>query len=261
MGRCESTTGIVPFTALVDQVMNQEPYKSAKRVFWIVDSGSSHKGVAAQARLRDHWSALPNRAVGSWVAEALSCANAPKPQEVADVRQHSTVTVRRHRLAVGVSPDEDVHRAVVVHHYVECGAAIDPGRVPTGRSSLKIILTTVPYAVDWHRRGEPYARSIVDTIGRCHIPDLDEKILGLRVMTPLDYEADLASAVRGTVTHGAMTPDQQGANRPSPELSHYRGPVEGLYLCGAGSHPGPGVSMMPGRTAARVILDDAAQRR
>jgi transposase len=57
MGRCEPTTGIVPFTALVDQVMNQEPYKSAKRVFWIVDNGSSHKGVTAQARLHD---AYPN---------------------------------------------------------------------------------------------------------------------------------------------------------------------------------------------------------
>jgi transposase len=53
MGRTEATTGIIPFTALVDQVMAQEPYKYAKKVFWIVDNGSSHNGTAAQARLHN----------------------------------------------------------------------------------------------------------------------------------------------------------------------------------------------------------------
>jgi hypothetical protein len=47
MGRCEPTTGIKPFTALVYQVMNAEPYASARRVFWVVDDGASHRGWAA----------------------------------------------------------------------------------------------------------------------------------------------------------------------------------------------------------------------
>ena len=50
-GRCEATTGIAPFMALVEQVMTQQPYASAKRVFWIVDNGSSHRGDAAAQRL------------------------------------------------------------------------------------------------------------------------------------------------------------------------------------------------------------------
>ncbi|WP_413751874.1 IS630 family transposase [Streptomyces sp. R-74717] len=50
-GRCEATTGIVPFMALVEQVMTQEPYASAKRVFWIVDNGSSHRGMRAIDRM------------------------------------------------------------------------------------------------------------------------------------------------------------------------------------------------------------------
>ncbi len=50
-GRCEHTTGIVPFEALVEQVMTQEPYRSAKRVFWVVDNGSSHRGAKAIDRL------------------------------------------------------------------------------------------------------------------------------------------------------------------------------------------------------------------
>jgi transposase len=54
-GRCEPTTGIKPFTALVDQVMATEPYASARRVFWVVDNGSSHRNWAAAARLKDAW--------------------------------------------------------------------------------------------------------------------------------------------------------------------------------------------------------------
>jgi transposase len=56
-GRCEATTGIVPFMALVEQVMTQEPYASARRVFWIVDNGSSHRGKKAIDRLTK---AFPN---------------------------------------------------------------------------------------------------------------------------------------------------------------------------------------------------------
>jgi hypothetical protein len=54
-GRCERKTGIVPFDRLVAQVMRQQPYRSARRVFWIVDNGSSHRGQRAAARLRAKW--------------------------------------------------------------------------------------------------------------------------------------------------------------------------------------------------------------
>jgi transposase len=57
IGRCDSTTGIAPFTALVEQVMTSQPYASAARVFWIVDNGSSHRNWAAAKRLTD---AFPN---------------------------------------------------------------------------------------------------------------------------------------------------------------------------------------------------------
>ena len=51
MGRCEPTTGIVPFGRLVNQVLAEEPYRSGERLFWIVDNSSSHRGVAAKKRL------------------------------------------------------------------------------------------------------------------------------------------------------------------------------------------------------------------
>jgi hypothetical protein len=54
-GRCEPQTGIAPFGRLVDQVMSEEPYASARRVFWVVDNGSSHRGPRTEARLRERW--------------------------------------------------------------------------------------------------------------------------------------------------------------------------------------------------------------
>jgi len=55
MGRCAPTTGIEPFSALVEQVMTTEPYASARRVFWVVDNGSSHNGVRSVERMRTAW--------------------------------------------------------------------------------------------------------------------------------------------------------------------------------------------------------------
>ena len=55
MGRCEKTTGIEPFGRLVEQVMTAEPYASARRVFWVVDNGSSHRGQRAVDRMRQRW--------------------------------------------------------------------------------------------------------------------------------------------------------------------------------------------------------------
>ena len=57
-GRCEQTTGIDPFDRLVGQVMTTEPYATARRVFWVVDNGSSHRGQASIDRLQDRWHKL-----------------------------------------------------------------------------------------------------------------------------------------------------------------------------------------------------------
>jgi hypothetical protein len=57
-GRCEAKTGIAPFDRLVTQIMGQEPYRSARRVFWIVDNGSAHRGQRAIARLQARWPKL-----------------------------------------------------------------------------------------------------------------------------------------------------------------------------------------------------------
>ena len=58
LGRCEQTTGIDPFDRLVDQVMTTEPYATARRVFWVLDNGSSHREKASIDRLQDRWPKL-----------------------------------------------------------------------------------------------------------------------------------------------------------------------------------------------------------
>jgi hypothetical protein len=57
-GRCEARTGIAAFDRLVEQVMTQEPYRSARRVFWVTDNGSAHRGAKGDARLQQRWGNL-----------------------------------------------------------------------------------------------------------------------------------------------------------------------------------------------------------
>jgi phytoene dehydrogenase-like protein len=115
---------------------------------------------------------------------------------------------------------------------------------------------------------DEYADYLIDMITADYLPDLKAKLLKRVAHSPLDLERKLSSAVRGTILHGAMLPYQTASMRPIPEMGHYRAtvsvgrppacqsPVTNVYLCGAGSHPGPGVSMAPGRNAAQVIYAD-----
>ncbi|MFY9918850.1 MAG: hypothetical protein WAL26_10670 [Mycobacterium sp.] len=103
---------------------------------------------------------------------------------------------------------------------------------------------------------EPFADRVVDLLTRHYIPDLAGKIVKRVVHSPVDLEQILPSAIHGTTAHGAMTPYQAGPMRPIPAMGQYKSPVANVYLCGAGSHPGPGVTLAPGRNAAQVIRGD-----
>ena len=89
-----------------------------------------------------------------------------------------------------------------------------------------------------------------------YMPDLKAKLLMREAHSPLDLERMLRSAIHETICHGAMLPYQTGSMRPIPEMGHYRSPMANVYLCGSGSHPGPGVSLVPGRNAAETICAD-----
>jgi phytoene dehydrogenase-like protein len=75
------------------------------------------------------------------------------------------------------------------------------------------------------------------------------------ILSPLDLERKFG-LMGGDIMHGAMSLDQLWAARPFLGHGHYRGPIKGLYMCGAGSHPGGGVTGAPGHNAAQEILKD-----
>ena len=146
-------------------------------------------------------------------------------------------------------------------------SAIDPSRVPAGKALMKFVVLSVPYVITgdatgkipartWDKAREPYADYLIDLITDNYIPDLKAKILKRVAHSPVDISRKIISAVRGTLGQGAFLPYQSGSLRPIPELGQYKTPVPNVYLCSSGSHPGPGVSMAPGRNAAQVIFSD-----
>jgi beta-carotene ketolase (CrtO type) len=145
--------------------------------------------------------------------------------------------------------------------------AADRSRVPPGKALMKLVVQPVPYVIkgdaagkirerNWNEAKEPFADRIIDLITRNYIPDLRNKIVKRVVHSPQDIERSLPTAIQGTNTHGAFVPYQIGAMRPIAEMGNYRSPITNVYLCGSGSHPGPGVTMAPGRNAAQIIYRD-----
>ena len=145
--------------------------------------------------------------------------------------------------------------------------AADPSRVPPGKALMKLVVQPIPDTIkgdaagritgrNWDEVKEPFADRIIELAIRDYIPNLRDNIVNRVVRSPQDLEKLLPSAPRGTNTHGAFVPYQMGALRPIPEMGNYKSPIPNVYLCGSGSHPGPGVTMAPGRNAAQVIYQD-----
>jgi len=146
----------------------------------------------------------------------------------------------------------------------------DPSRVPIGKHLLKFLVLSVPYKlqtneadtsniyqpIDWDHFGTKYGDQVVNMINDKYIRNLKEIILKRVIYSPIDFEKRLATAVNGTLSCGALVPYQTSSMRPIPELGSYKTSIHNIYMCGAGSHPGPGVSMAPGRNAAQIILAD-----
>jgi phytoene dehydrogenase-like protein len=111
----------------------------------------------------------------------------------------------------------------------------------------------------WDDFREEVADVMIDTVNG-FAPNFRASVLGRRVLTPLDLEREFG-LIGGDIFHGTLSLDQLFASRPVLGNANYRMPVRGLYLCGAGAHPGGGVTGIPGRNAAREIVRDVKRRR
>jgi phytoene dehydrogenase-like protein len=112
----------------------------------------------------------------------------------------------------------------------------------------------LPGGRSWDEAREQAADLVLDTV-EAHAPGFRQSVLGRMVLSPLDLERTFG-LVGGDIFHGALGLDQLYSLRPVLGHGDYRGPVAGLYMCGAGTHPGGGVTGAPGHNAAREILRD-----
>jgi phytoene dehydrogenase-like protein len=139
---------------------------------------------------------------------------------------------------------------------VEVPTALDPSLTDDGTTVLTMFTQYGPHAAaDWHHGDrEAYAQRCFDILAE-HAPNVPGAIEHYEVLAPPDLE-DVFGLVGGSIFQGEQGLDQMAFMRPCPQLSRYATPVEGLYLCGAGTHPGGGVMAASGHNAAHRVLRD-----
>jgi len=111
----------------------------------------------------------------------------------------------------------------------------------------------------WDEHREEVAKLMIDTVDG-FAPGFKQSVLGVQALSPLDLER-VFGLTAGDIMHGRLDLDQLFSARPVLGHGDYRSPIAGLYMCGAGTHPGGGVTGAPGHNAAREILKDARRRK
>ena len=131
---------------------------------------------------------------------------------------------------------------------------LDKTLAPEGKHVASLFCQQFDPDVDWDSNREEVADLIIDTV-EIYAPGFKNSILGKQIFSPLDLER-VFGLVRGDIMHGNMSLDQIFSARPMIGYGNYRSPIKNLYLCGAGTHPGGGVTGAPGHNAAQEILVD-----
>jgi len=147
--------------------------------------------------------------------------------------------------------------------WVDCVVAsnVDPSLAPVGRHIMTCFVQYVPYRLErgnWDESRELLGDRVVEMIAR-HAPNVARSIEARQVLTPLDLERTYG-LTEGNIFHGDLVLEQLFFMRPVAGWARYRTPVQGLYLCGAGAHPGGGVTGAPGYNAAHQVLADLGRR-
>jgi phytoene dehydrogenase-like protein len=142
-------------------------------------------------------------------------------------------------------------------------STLDDSLAPKGQHVASLfcqhVAPQLPNGESWDMHRERVADLMIDTV-TAHAPNFKAAVLGRQIMSPLDLERTFG-LIGGDIFHGALQLDQMFSARPMLGHGDYRGPLPGLYMCGAGTHPGGGVTGAPGHNAAREILADFKRRR
>jgi len=133
-------------------------------------------------------------------------------------------------------------------------SAADPSLAPSGHSVVSILVHFAPYHFDkgWF---EVTKNKLMDNVIKTleqYAPNISSAVVGSEILSPLDLETRY-SLTNGHIFHGEHAVDQL-VTRPIPSCARYKTPVNGLFLCGSGSHPGGGITCMPGYLGANMIL-------
>lgn len=142
-------------------------------------------------------------------------------------------------------------------------SAVDPTLAPPGKHVLFLWGQYYPYELasgeSWDDIGDRVADRMLAKLAE-YAPNVADAVIGRLVETPLFLERELG-LLRGNVMHLEMSVNQMFTMRPALDMSNYRGPLDGLYLTGASTHPGGGIMGAAGRNAATVLLHDLSCKR
>jgi phytoene dehydrogenase-like protein len=142
-------------------------------------------------------------------------------------------------------------------------STLDDSLAPPGQHVASLfcqhVAPQLPNGESWDAHRDTVADLMIETVNN-YAPNFKAAVLGRQINSPLDLERTFG-LVGGDIFHGALTLDQMFSARPMLGYGNYRGPLQGLYMCGAGTHPGGGVTGAPGHNAAREIISDFRRRR
>jgi phytoene dehydrogenase-like protein len=142
-------------------------------------------------------------------------------------------------------------------------STLDDTLAPPGRHVASLfcqhVAPNLPDGSSWDNHREAVADLMIETVTH-YAPNFRRSVLARQILSPLDLERTFG-LIGGDIFHGALDLRQLFSARPMLGYADYRGPIDGLYLCGSGGHPGGGVTGAPGHNAAREILRDFRRRR
>jgi phytoene dehydrogenase-like protein len=141
---------------------------------------------------------------------------------------------------------------------------VDPAMAPPGKHVVSCFVQYAPYHLAGGAQWDDAARdafgdTVIDTIAE-RAPNIRSLIVGRQVLSPLDIEQRIG-LTEGNIFQGELSLEQLFFNRPVPGWARYRTPVEGLWMCGSGAHPGGGLMGAPGRIAALELLKERGRRK